>query len=144
MSATALTQPNNPTSDATSKSAVPCQRIIEVVVPAEQDARPQLTLVLPLLAHLSNTSDGRWLTCIGPSFVAKRDCQHYGINWKRLLQVLPNQRVDHSDLCERALATGRSHTIAFLVDKQPSAELLARLERAAQQGNCQGIVIHTR
>jgi len=128
----------------THHNSAPCERIIEVVVPAEQNERPQLTLVLPLLAHLSNSNDGRWLTCIGPSFVAKRDCQRYGINWKRLLQVLPNQRVDHSDLCERALATGRSHTVAFLVDEAPSAELLARLERAARQGNCQGIVIHTR
>jgi cell division inhibitor SulA len=124
--------------------SAPCERIIEVVVPAAADARPQLTLVLPLLAHLSNSSDGRWLTCIGPSFVAKRDCQRYGINWKRLLQILPNQRVDQGDLCERALAAGRSHTVAFLVDEPPSAELLARLERAARQGNCQGIVIHTR
>ncbi len=122
----------------------PCERIVEVVVPAERNERPQLTLVLPLLAHLSNSNDGRWLTCIGPSFVSKRDCQRYGINWKRLLQVLPKQRVDNSDLCERALAAGRSHTVAFLVDEPPSTELLARLERAARQGNCQGIVIHTR
>ena len=125
-------------------NVIPCERIIEVVVPAAQDARPQLAMVLPLLAHLSNTGDSRWLTCIGPSFVAKRDCQRYGINWKRLLQVLPNQRVDRSDLCERALAAGRSHTVAFLIDEPPSSELLVRLERAAQQGNCQGIVIHTR
>ncbi len=128
----------------THDNAIPCERIIEVVVPAAQDDRPQLTLVLPLLAHLSNSGDDRWLTCIGPSFVAKRDCLRYGINWKRLLQVLPRQRVGHSELCERALAAGRSHTVAFLVDETPSAELLARLERAAQQGNCQGIVIHTR
>lgn len=140
MSVTARSAINN----RSGNRAAPCERIIEVVVPAERNERPQLTLVLPLLAHLSNSNDGRWLTCIGPSFVSKHDCQRYGINWKRLLQVLPNQRVDHSDLCERALAAGRSHTVAFLVDEPPSAELLARLERAARQGNCQGIVIHTR
>ena len=60
-------------------SATPCERIIEVVVPAAQDARPQLTLVLPLLAHLSNNNDGRWLTCI--VHVADHICAREGFGY---------------------------------------------------------------
>lgn len=117
-------------------------RIVEFVFPGEP--RQQLSLVLPLIAHLSHQDAGRWLTCIGPVFLGKQDCQQLQLNWRRLLQVLPNQRVDTLELCERALAAGRSHTVVCLCEEAPTAEMLVRLERAAAQGGCQGIMIHGR
>jgi cell division inhibitor SulA len=128
-------QPTLPLFDAPS-------RIVEFVFAGEP--RQQLSLVLPLLAHLSQQDDPRWLTCIGPVFLGKRDCQQLQLNWRRLLQVMPNHRVETIELCERALAAGRSHTVVCLAPAPPSAEVMARLERAAQQGKCQGIMIHSR
>jgi cell division inhibitor SulA len=120
----------------------PTQRIIEFVFPG--DARQQLPLILPVLGHLSNSGDQRWLTCIGPQLLAKKDCQQYRLNWQRLLQVLPNQRCAVIDLAERALHAGKSHTVVCVVADTLSEQHLARLERAAAAGNCQGIVIRSR
>lgn len=121
--------------------AMPVQRIVEFVFPGE--ARQQLPLILPVLAHLTNTGDHRWLTCIGPQLLAKKDCRRYDLNWQRLLQVLPNQRCAVIDLAERALQAGKSHTVCVVADILGEQDL-ARLERAATLGNCRGIVIRNR
>jgi len=118
------------------------QRIIEFVFPGEP--RQQLPLILPTLAHLSHHQDQRWLTCIGPLFLSKKDCLAFELNWQRLLQVLPNQRCAIIELAERALQAGKSHTVVCLAPAVLSAQELARLERAATVGRCQGIVIHGR
>ena len=119
------------------------QRIVEFVFPGEP--RQQLSLILPVLANLSNNNDQRWLTCIGPSFLSKKDCQRFRLNWQRLLQVLPNQRCAAViDLAERALQAGKSHTVVCVIPAALSAAELARLERAATLGSCQGIIIHGR
>lgn len=119
----------------------PEQRIVEFVFPGE--ARQQLPLILPVLAHLTNNGDQRWLTCIGPQLLAKKDCRRYHLNWQRLLQVLPNQRCAVIDLAERALQAGKSHTVCVVAEALSKQDLL-RLERAATAGNCRGIVIRTR
>lgn len=118
------------------------QRIVEFVFPGEP--RQQMSLILPTLAHLSHHSDQRWLSCIGQVFLSKKDCQAFAVNWQRLLQVLPNQRCAMIDLTERALLAGKSHTVVCLAPASLSASELARLERAATVGQCQGIVIHSR
>jgi cell division inhibitor SulA len=118
------------------------QNIIEVVFPGEP--RQQLSLILPMLTHLSYDNDQRWLTCIGPQFLSKKDCQRFQLNWQRLLQVLPNNRCAVIDLAERALAAGKSHTVVCLNPVALPGADMARLERAAAAGQCRGIVIHGR
>lgn len=120
---------------------IPEQRIVEFVFPGE--ARQQLPLILPVLAHLTNNGDQRWLTCIGPQLLAKKDCRRYHLNWQRLLQVLPNQRCAVIDIAERALQAGKSHTVCVVAEVL-SEQDLQRLERAATLGNCRGIVIRSR
>lgn len=117
------------------------QRIVEFVCPG--DARQQLPLILPVLAHLTNSGDQRWLACIGPQLLTKGDCRRYHLNWQRVLQVLPNRRCAVIDMAERALQAGRSHTVCVVVESI-GAEDLKRLERAAALGNCRGIVIRSR
>jgi cell division inhibitor SulA len=125
----------------TPHDAATAQRIVEFVFPGE--ARQQWSLILPVLGHLTNNGDPRWLTCIGPQLLAKKDCRRYQLNWQRLLQVLPNQKCAVIDLAERALQAGKSHTVVCVVGELNAAHL-ARLERAAAIGNCQGIVIRSR
>jgi cell division inhibitor SulA len=117
------------------------QRIVEFVCPG--DARQQLPLILPVLAHLSNTGDQRWLACIGPQLLTKSDCRRFRMNWQRVLQVLPNRRCAVIDMAERALQAGRSHTVCVIAESIDAQDLL-RLERAAAAGNCRGIVIRSR
>jgi cell division inhibitor SulA len=117
------------------------QRIVEFVCPG--DARQQLPLILPVLAHLTNNGDQRWLACIGPQLLTKSDCRRYHLNWQRLLQVLPNRRCAVIDLAERALQAGKSHTVCVVAEALDAQDLL-RLERAAAIGNCRGIVIRNR
>jgi cell division inhibitor SulA len=117
------------------------QRIVEFVCPG--DARQQLPLILPVLAHLTNSGDQRWLACIGPQLLTKGDCRNYRLNWQRVLQVLPNRRCSVIDMAERALQAGSSHTVC-VVTEAIDAQDLARLERAASIGNCRGIVIRSR
>lgn len=116
--------------------------IVEFVFPGEP--RQQLSLLAPLLTHLSYARDQRWLTCIGPLFLSKKDCQQFQLNWKRLLQVLPNNRCAIIELAERALAAGKSHTVVCLAPTALSSAEMAHLERAAAAGQCRGIVIHGR
>lgn len=117
------------------------QRIVEFVFPGE--ARQQLPLILPVLAHLTNNGDQRWLACIGPQLLTKGDCRRFRLNWQRLLQVLPNQRCSAIDLAERALQSGKSHTVCVVAETLDEQSLV-RLERAAAAGDCRGIVIRSR
>jgi cell division inhibitor SulA len=123
-------------------SARPHTRIMELVVP--DDLRQQAPLLLSVVSHLSRQADGRWLTCIGTSFLTKRECLDYRIDWQRLLQVMPNGRVGGFDLAERALAARRSHTVVFVAPRSPTPHQLYRLEQAATVGQCQGLLIHGR
>jgi cell division inhibitor SulA len=138
--------------DAFHEDAVPASElIVEFVLPGvglgagSGAAREQLGLVLPVLGHLSRSGDHRWLCCIGsPLLLTKRDCPQYGIDWQRVLQVLPSPRCDVLDIAERALQAGRSHTVVFVVDAALTPQQTARLDQAAQSGGCRCIVIRGR
>ncbi len=80
-------------------------RISEFIFPG--DPRQQLPLILPMLSHLSHCGDSRWLTCVGASFLSKKDCLDFALDWRRLLQVLPSARCDVFELTARALAAGQ-------------------------------------
>lgn len=118
------------------------QRITQLVLPDQ--LHHHWPLILPMLSHLSQLADSRWLSCIGLVHAHKKDCQQYGLNWQRLLQVFPNNRCAVFELTERALNAGRSHTVVSWLPQAPSPAELLRLERAAANGRCQGIVIHSR
>lgn len=118
------------------------RRIMELVLP--DDLRQQVPLLLSVVSHLSRQMDERWLTCIGASFLAKRECLDYQVNWQRLLQVMPNSRVGGFDLGERVLSAGRSHTVVLVTPGAPTPHQLYRLESAAHAGDCQGLLVHGR
>ena len=84
-------------------------RIVEFVVP--EISLRQLAFIFPLLGHLSYSEDSRWVTCIGPLLLSKKDCRQFGLNRYRLLQVLPSQRCNVVDIAERALASRERVTV---------------------------------
>lgn len=117
-------------------------RISEFIFPG--DPRQQLPLILPMLGHLSRCGDSRWLTCVGASFLSKKDCLDFALDWRRLLQVLPSARCDVFELTARALAAGKSHTLICLAPTEASPQQIALLEQAARSGNCRCILIRGR
>jgi cell division inhibitor SulA len=117
-------------------------RISEFIFPG--DPRQQLPLILPMLSHLSHCGDSRWLMCVGASFLSKKDCLDFALDWRRLLQVLPSARCDVFELTARALAAGKSHTLICMAPVEASPQQIALLEQAARSGNCRCILIRGR
>jgi len=126
---------------ASNYAAAQPSRISEFVV-ADISAR-QLLLIFPLLGHLSFSEDPRWLTCIGPLFISKKDCLQFGFNRHRLLQVLPSRRCNVVDIAERALMAGKSHTVVCATDSISEQDLV-RLEKAAALGQSRCLIIRSR
>ncbi|HET8711662.1 MAG TPA: hypothetical protein VFM32_09815 [Spongiibacteraceae bacterium] len=116
-------------------------RIVEFVVP--EISLRQLAFIFPLLGHLSFNEDPRWVTCIGPLLLSKKDCRQFGLNRYRLLQVLPSKRCNVVDIAERALAAGKTHTV-FCQVEQVSGEEIKRLELAAMLGQARCVIVRSR
>lgn len=115
--------------------------LIEIAVPG--DIRLHLPLILPILSQLTHDSGSGWLTYVGSNLLSKKDCRQFGLNWQRLLQVLPSTRCNALDITERALLGSRSHTVVAIV-QSCTAQQLHRLESAALQGKCRCILIRAR
>lgn len=126
---------------STNGNAATTSHIVEFVVP-EVSLR-QLAFIFPLLGHLSYNEDPRWLTCIGPVLLSKKDCRQFGLNRYRLLQVLPSQRCNVIDITERALAAGKSHTVFCQVEIISQQDLM-RLENAAKRGQARCVIARNR
>lgn len=107
------------------------------------NVRYQLPLILPMLSQLIYEKGPSWLTYVGTTLLSKQDCRRFGLNWLRLLQVLPSTRCDTLDIAERALISGRSHTVVAIT-KTCNATQLQRLENAAKEGRCRCILIRVR
>lgn len=115
--------------------------LIEIVLPG--DARLHLPLILPILSQLTYDRGHGWLTYVGSTLLSKKNCIQFGLNWQRLLQVLPSIRCNTLDIAERALISGRSHTVVVIATSCNSQQL-QRLEIAALEGRCRCILIRTR
>jgi len=115
--------------------------VVEFVVP--DISLPQLAFIFPLLGHLSYSEDPRWVTCIGPLLLSKRDCRQFGLNRYRLLQVLPSPRCDVVDIAERALNAGKSHTVFCFAEALEDKDLI-RLEQAAARGRARCVIVRSR
>lgn len=116
-------------------------RVMEFVVP--QISLQQLAFIFPLLGHLSYSEDQRWVTCIGSLLLSKKDCRVFGLNRYRLLQVLPSQRCNVVDIAERALTSGKSHTVFCQLETLHPSDL-SRLEHAAARGQARCVIVRSR
>ena len=126
---------------ALSEQQANASSLVEIVLPG--DVRLHLPLILPILSQLTYGSERGWLTYVGTTLLSKKDCREFGLNWQRLLQVLPSIRCHTLDIAERALISGRSHTVVAIATTCTSHQL-QRLELAAREGKCRCILIRTR
>ncbi len=116
-------------------------RVVEFIVP--EISLRQLAFIFPLVGHLSFSEDPRWVTCIGPLLLSKKDCRQFGLNRYRLLQVLPSQRCNVIDIAERALVAGKSHTVFCQAETLCERDLI-RLEHAATRGQARCVIARSR
>ncbi|WP_053981846.1 hypothetical protein [Marinagarivorans algicola] len=119
--------------------------ISEIIVAGNALNHTQTDITFAMLAHLSHQykkpeSAGQWLTWICPTGLGKEALQRFDFDVLGLRILQPKQAPEIPRLMERALAAGNSHTVVVHC-QAISHKRLARLERAASQGRCNGLII---
>lgn len=100
-------------------------------------------ILLSILAHLTQTTENRWITWVGPLFFTRSTLENAGINLKKLRIINTQSTEDTLWLFWEALANGNSETVIAASNYCTEAELL-QLNKAAQAGHAQGIIVRQR
>jgi cell division inhibitor SulA len=98
-------------------------------------------LLLPLLSWQTHHNEKRWVTWMASQFIDKRLLQKFNVNLASLRMIVDTQSQYSSfKLLTTALKNKRS---GMVVASLPSLDEKQRqeLEWAAEQGNCQGIIL---
>ena len=115
--------------------------VTELILSAGQPE--QLSMVLPMLAHLSRQDDERWITWIAPRSISRELLEQFGVDAQKLRLIHPPQTSDHCWILWEALSTGTSHTVVaspgVICDRD-----MKRLEHAAYMGNSRGLLLRFR
>ena len=131
-------------SKAATKALYNAGKVSEIVLPA--DLAQPAGLLEPLLSQLAGNHDSRWLTVVSSRQEAirmTRWMRDSSINPDRVICLAADNEQDALDLSSRALASGTSHTVVswFLPLEDNGVSVL---ERAARQGDSQGLAIRGR
>lgn len=117
----------------------PFSRITEISLSSA--AHLSRSVLVGLIAELSCNSDPRWLC-----WVADRPLKPLMTDTaqadSRILQVVNRPGEAQHRIAVRALESGRSHTVAVLMDQTISDSEKNMLERAAQAGNAECLLIY--
>lgn len=120
-------------------AAQPTSRVTELVNAFGEPS----TLLLPVLRHLTEQNEHRWLTVICSGSLSQQWLRQHNLN-PRTLRLI---RADSPDsalwMAWEALANGTSHTVVAEMGHQP-AQVLAELELAAKHGDCRALLIRGR
>ncbi len=106
------------------------------------DRNQQMTLIMPMIAHLSQENGDRWLTWITASKPNREELKRFGVNTDRLRLIHTKEQKDQQWISWEALALGNSHTVIASPGKLSEKEF-HQLESAAKRGISQGILIRT-
>ncbi|QEY14957.1 hypothetical protein D0C16_02600 [Cellvibrio sp. KY-GH-1] len=107
------------------------------------DAPEQLSLLMPMIAFLSNSSQDRWITWIAPHNISRELLESYGVNTRYIRVIHCHDQLSLLWVTWEALAAGNSHTVISSPGKLTDKEL-NQLEQAAAQGQCQGLLLRVR
>jgi cell division inhibitor SulA len=119
----------------------PTTGVTELVLTS--DAPEQLTLLLPMIAFLSNASSDRWITWIAPNNISKELLESYGVNTRYIRVIHVQDPQTRLWITWEALSAGNSHTVISSPGKLSDKEL-SQLEAAAARGQCQGLLLRVR
>jgi cell division inhibitor SulA len=128
------------------KQSNPNTGVTEVVLPGDIESRKseaQLTMVLPMLAHLSHQAKDRWFSWIAPKGISKQILNDYGFDLSKVRLIHTRSEEETLWVLWQALAEGNSEAVVAspgrLTDKAFNS-----LEQAASYGNSQGLLIRYR
>jgi cell division inhibitor SulA len=115
--------------------------VTELVL-AGDDAQ-QLALLLPMIAHLSNHCQDRWITWIAPSGITRSLLESYGVNIHCMRLIHARTPDDARWITWEALSAGNSHSVIANLGRLTEREL-KDLEVAAWNGQSQGLLVRSR
>lgn len=116
-------------------------RIAEII--GTQTAMSSL-LLAPFLKVASVQNTDRWMIFVNPPHALdKHVLQKMGVDPTCVLVLHCNTDKDALQLTQRALASGKGHTVVSWLNKAKTYPVSA-FELAAQKGNSQGLVIRQR
>lgn len=123
------------------EKAANASRIAEII--GTQSAMSSL-LLAPFLKVASVQNADRWMIFVNPPQpLDKNALQKMGVDPTCVLVLHCNTDKDALQLTQRALASGKSHTVVSWLNKLKTYPVSA-FELAAQKGNSQGLVIRQR
>lgn len=107
------------------------------------DSLEQLSLILPMIAFLSQSHSDRWISWISPQTINRQLLESYGVNTQRLRFIHCADGESARWITWEALASGTSHTVIACPGKLQEQDLI-QLEEAAFKGQSRGILLRLR
>ncbi len=107
------------------------------------DTPEQLSLIMPMIAFLSNYNKDRWITWISPHNISRQALEYYGVNTQYIRVIHCNEKLNILWVMREALAAGNSHTVISNLGRLSDKDL-NQLEVAATKGKCQGLLLRVR
>lgn len=117
------------------------QGITEIVLPSTPDN--DYAFILPMLAHLSRQCEDRWFTWIAPRGINRKRLADYGFALEKMRIIYTRDESETRWVLWDALAMGNSATVVVSYESLSKDEI-AKLELAAQRGDCQGLLLRHR
>ncbi len=124
-----------------SKLATPLNGITELII--ANGGPSQVALLMPMIAFISQSCSDRWVTWIAPQHITRDFLHAYGVDTRCLRLIHCSDEESRLWITSEALALGNSHTVISSPGKLTDKEL-KRLENAARQGKCQGLLLRVR
>jgi cell division inhibitor SulA len=103
----------------------------------------QVSLLMPMIAFLSQSCEERWVTWIAPLHLTREFLESYGVNTRYLRLIHCDDEASRLWITWEALSAGNSHTVISSPGKLTDKEF-KQLEQAAYQGQCQGLLLRVR
>ena len=107
------------------------------------DAPEQAALLLPMIAYLSQNCGDRWITWVAPHNITRQILDNFGVDTRYLRLIHCKDAQQALWIIWEALNAGNSHTVIASPGKLSDKELV-QLEVAAQNGECQGLLLRLR
>lgn len=107
------------------------------------DAPEQAALLMPMIAYLSQHCGDRWISWIAPHNVTRQLLESFGVDTRFIRVIHCKDSQEALWVTWEALNAGNSHTVIASPGKLTDKEFL-QLEVAAQNGECQGLLLRLR
>lgn len=103
----------------------------------------QVSLLMPMIAFLSQSREERWVTWIAPLHLTREFLESYGVDTRYLRLIHCDDEASRLWITWEALSAGNSHTVISSPGKLTEKEF-KQLEQAAYEGQCQGLLLRVR